>query len=195
MSSWVASTSKHGGMQPTQALSSTSTVGPRSQVSFFLLFGWDLLYFSLWPFPLVLSVTTAEKNLVLPSLFPPPHPPTPPVRYLYPLRISALNLLFWRQSSSSFLGLSWYNRCSSPSIVFMVLCWTYFNMPLSFWYWRDLDWIQYFRCGFTSAVLNLKMSSFTFYLKFFILSHISVVRHKQHNFTIFHIQIINNSGV
>lgn len=49
---------------------------PHSKKMCFLMFRWNLLYFSLCPLPLVLSLANTEKSLVLSSLH-------PPLRYLY----------------------------------------------------------------------------------------------------------------
>ena len=79
---------------------------------------WSLPHFSLCPLPLVLSLGTTEKSLAPFSL-------QFSVRYLYSLIRSP-----WAFSSPGWtVPFHPYERCSSPLIISMVLCW---SLPSSF---------------------------------------------------------------
>lgn len=84
------------------------------------------LCFNLCSFPLFLSWSTTEMSLSPSSLF-------LPIRYLYTLMRSHLNLLFSRVNSLSSPNLSSYEKCSSPLFVFVVLHFTLHGLGSQEW--------------------------------------------------------------
>lgn len=54
-----------------------------------------------------------------------------------------LSLLFYRLTALA-LSLSSYENCASPLIIFLALCWTQFSKSISFLYWGDQDWANWF---------------------------------------------------
>lgn len=86
------------------------------------------LYFSLFPFLVVLSLGTTEKSLALPSLL-------LPIRCLYTRRQS-----LWAISSPGWMGPSisvWpYVRWSYSLITFVAQYWTSSRMSTSLFYWE-----------------------------------------------------------
>jgi len=72
--------------------------------NYFLMFIWHLLWFSLRPLPLDLSLGTTRKSLS----------PSSPFTYLHTLTRFLPSLLFSRLNSLGSLRLSSYERCSCP---------------------------------------------------------------------------------
>lgn len=100
--------------------------------SFFPVFKWYFLYFSLCLLLLALSFGTAEKNLapftlVLPS-------------GIYSMDNIPESSLWARQNGSSSPSLSSSDRCSKSLIFFAVLHWTCCNAHLSAFYWGAWHW-------------------------------------------------------
>ena len=107
-------------------------LGHRHGKKCLLMFRGNLLYFSLCPLAVVLSLSTMEKSLAPSSLH-------PPFRYLLTLMRP-----HWAFSSPDrtvpALSLSSVERCSRPLIIFMALHWTLSSMSMSLLHWRAHSW-------------------------------------------------------
>lgn len=96
--------------------------------------------------PLVLQLVpiasgpATEKSLALFSWY-------APSRYWYTLERSPLSLLFSILNSPSSCSLSSQEKCSSPFITFVAVCWTFSSMLMSLLYWGAQCWTQHSRCN------------------------------------------------
>lgn len=54
--------------------------------------------------------------------------------------------LFCRLSSPSCVSLSSKERCISPLVIFVALCWDHSCLPMSLLYWGAWKWVQPCRC-------------------------------------------------
>ena len=106
----------------------------------FLISNLTLSFFSWKPFPLILSQQTLLQS--------------PPRSFLQPLfrhwkaaLRSPWSLVCPRQNSPSSLSLSFYERCSIPSITSVALLWTLSNRSSSLLNWELHIWTQYSRWG------------------------------------------------
>lgn len=75
------------------------------------------MHFSLCPYPLVLSLSTSEKSLALPSVL------SPHQIFIHIDKIP-LSILFCRLNHPSSFSFTSYKRCSSPLMIFVALDWT-----------------------------------------------------------------------
>lgn len=56
------------------------------------------------------------------------------------------NLFFSRLNSPSSFSLSFYDRCSSSSVIAVALHWTYSSTSISSLHWKAQNWTQHTRC-------------------------------------------------
>lgn len=105
-------------------------------------------YISLWPW-----LGATEKSLASFSLH-------SPFRYLWTLMMSPLSLLFSRLNSANSLSPSSQERCSSPLMVFVAVCWDHSSKSMPLLYWRTQHRTQDSSCGLISAKQKGKIPSF-----------------------------------
>ena len=110
---------------------STASLGILCQCSvtltmkgFLLMFGRNRLVFSLWPLPLVLSLSTSGKSLAVSSLLP---------LFRDSYRFDERFLL--EPSLLQSHNVSSYGRCSSHLIIFVASGWTLSSSSASVLYW------------------------------------------------------------
>lgn len=109
-----------------------SSVHPPNKVVFKIK--CNFLYFSLCPLSLILSGRFCLH------LFYFPH------QAFIHVDKMPLTLLSSRLNVSSSLSICSYDRCSSPLIIFVLLCWTHSSMSLFLLYWRAQVGTQHSRC-------------------------------------------------
>lgn len=83
----------------------------------YLMLIWNFLCCSLCPLRLILSLGTYEKSLAQSSWH-------PPFRYLYALIRFPLSLLFSSLNRLNSLSIFSFERCSTPLIILVALCWS-----------------------------------------------------------------------
>lgn len=99
---------------------------------------WNSLCFRLCPLFLIFSLNTTELHLAPSSLLP------SNLSCIYTDCQDLLEPSLLQANSPGSLSLSSYDNCVSPLIIFLALCWTQFSKSLSFLYWGNQDWANWF---------------------------------------------------